>query len=108
TLTDPTQFFTLGQVIHLAPSDSVHLTVTTSRTNDPVFIHLNGIDRWRLRNNLDGTYSTQWLTSSWPGWRHLGVQVMTHASLYDDTAAFDMQAWHFPFRVTQAAVAYYP
>jgi len=108
TLTDPQQLFTLRNVIHFAASDSVHLTVTTARTDDPVFIHLNGIYRWRLRNNLDGTYSTAWRTSAWPGWRHMGIQAMTHGSIYDDTSPFDTQAWHFPFRVTQANVDYYP
>ncbi len=108
TLTDPLQFLSLSHIIRFAGSDTVHLTVTTMRTDDPVFIHLNGIYRWRLHNNLDGTYSTQWVTSEWPGWRHMGVQAMTHASLYDDTAPFDMQAWHFPFRVTQGDVSYYP
>ena len=108
TLTNPLQFFSLRHVIRFATSDSVHLTVTTSRTDDPVFIHLNGIYRWRLRNNLDGTYSTAWQTSAWGGWRHFGIQIMTHASLYDDAAPFDTEAWHFPFRVTMGDLNYYP
>jgi len=108
TLTDPLQFFSLKHVIRFAAGDSVHLTVTTSRNDDPVFIHLNGIYRWRLRNNLDDTYTTQWQTSAWPGWRHFGIQAMTHASIYDDTTPFDTQAWHFPFRVTQGDLDYYP
>jgi hypothetical protein len=108
TLTDPTGFFSLKHIIRFAASDTIHLTVTTSRNTDPVFIHLNGIYRWRLHNNLDNTYSTHWVTSALGGWRHFGIQVMTRASLYDDTAPFDTQAWHFPFRVMQGDVDYYP
>jgi len=69
---------------------------------------LNGIYRWRLRNNLDYTYSTQWVTSAEGGWRHMGVQIFTHASLYDDAAAVDTRAWHFPFRVLEPDLDYYP
>lgn len=108
TLTDPHQFFSLPQLLRFGTSDTVHVTVTTTRTDDPVFIHLDRIYRWRLHNNLDYTYSTQWVTSSWPGWRHFGIQVMTHASIYDNAASFDTQAWHFPFRVLQPSVPYYP
>ncbi len=108
TLTDPQQFFSLRHVIRFAASDTVHLTVTTTRSDDPVFIHLNGLYRWRLHNNLDNTYSTQWVTSALGGWRHMGIQVMTHATLYDDTAPVDTEAWHFPFRVLQPDIDYYP
>ncbi len=108
TLTDAQQFFSLRHVIRFATSDTVHLTVTTSRNTDAVFIHLNGIYRWRLHNNLDNTYSTQWVTSALGGWRHMGIQVMTHATLYDDTAPVDTEAWHFPFRVLQPDLDYYP
>lgn len=109
TITDPLAFFPLRDVIKFGAGDSVTVTVTTSRTNDPVYIH-----RWdwrhRLRNNGDGTYSFTWVTSAWSGWRHFGIQAMTHGSIYDDTAAFDMQAWHLPFRVVggQPDVDYYP
>jgi len=108
TITDPQQFFTLRNIIRFAPGDSVHLTVTTTRTDDPVFVHLNAVYRWRLRNNLDGTYSTEWRTSALAGWRHMAVQAMTHDSIYDDSAAFDTQSWHLPFRVTQEDVDFYP
>lgn len=107
TITDPLQFNSLRHIIRFATSDSVTVTVTTSRTNDAVFIH-----RWdwrhRLRNNFDGTYTFTWVTSAWSGWRYFGIQAMTHTSIYDDTAPFDMQAWHMPFRVGQGDVDYYP
>jgi hypothetical protein len=107
TITDPTQWITLPTVLSFGPSDSVTVTVTTSRTDDAVYIH-----RWdwrhRLHNNLDYTYSFSWVTSSWGGWRWFGIQAMTHGSIYDDTAPFDMQAWHEPFRVGQPDVDYWP
>ena len=109
TLYDPLQWISLRHVLEFGPLDTVTVVVTTSRTNDPVFIH-----RWdwrhRLRNNLDGTYSFTWVTSAWGGWRWFGIQAMSHGSLYDDTLPFDMEAWHFPFRVVggQPDVDYYP
>ncbi len=107
TITDPLGWYSVHHIIHFGTSDSVAITVTTSRNDDPVFIH-----RWdwrhRLRNNLDGTYSFKWVTSPWGGFRHFGIQAMTHGSIYDDTLPFDMQAWHLPFRVTQPSVNYYP
>jgi hypothetical protein len=107
TITDPLQFFSLSHIIRFGTSDSVAVTVTTTRNDDPVFIH-----RWdwrhRLRNNLDGTYSFKWVTSAWGGWRHFGIQAMTHGSIYDDTLPYDSQAWHLPFRVQQPDVNYFP
>ena len=109
TITDPLQWFSLRHVLTFTANDTVTVTATTSRTNDPVFIH-----RWdwrhRLRNNLDGTYTFSWVTSAWGGWRWFGIQAMSHGSIYDDTLPFDMVAWHFPFRVVggQPPVDYYP
>jgi hypothetical protein len=40
------------------------------------------------------------------GWRCFGIQAMTHNSISDDTAPFDVQAWHMPFRVDQGDVDY--
>jgi hypothetical protein len=108
-ITGPLQWNALRHVIKFGTLDTVTVTVTTSRLNDVVYIH-----RWdwrhRLRNNLDYTYSFSWVTSAWSGWRHFGIQAMTHGSIYDDTAPFDMQAWHLPFRVAggQGDVDYYP
>jgi hypothetical protein len=109
TIVDPMQWFSLRHVLEFTTNDTVTVVVTTTRTNDPVFIH-----RWdwrhRLRNNLDGTYSFTWVTTAWGGWRWFGIQAMSHGSLYDDTLPFDMEAWHFPFRVVggQPDVDYYP
>ena len=62
TITDPLGWFSVRHIIQFGTNDSVAVTVTTSRNDDPVFIH-----RWdwrhRLRNNLDGTYSFKWVTS---------------------------------------------
>jgi hypothetical protein len=107
TLTDPLQWMSLRHIIQFGVNDSVTVTVTTVRADNPVYIH-----RWdwrhRLRNNLDDTYSFTWVTSAWSGFRHFGIQAMSHGSIYDDKLPFDMMAWHLPFRVTQTGVDYYP
>jgi hypothetical protein len=107
TITDPLAWHALRHITRFATSDTVTVTVTTSRTDDVVYIH-----RWdwrhRLRSNGDGTYSFTWVTSAWGGWRHMGLQAMTHGSLFDDTLPYDSQAWHLPFRVSQPDVDFFP
>jgi hypothetical protein len=107
TITDPLQWISLRHIVQFGTNDSVTVTVTTLRADNPVYLH-----RWdwrhRLRNNLDDTYSITWVTSAWGGYRHFGIQAMSHGSIYDDTQPFDMVAWHLPFRVTQPGLDYYP
>jgi hypothetical protein len=109
TLTDPLQWHSLPRVLAFGTSDTVKVTVTTLRTDDAVYIHRSDW-RHRLRNNGDGTYTFSWITTPWSGWRHFGIQAMSHGSLYDDALPYDSQAWHLPFRVVggQPDVPYYP
>ena len=109
TITDPLQWHALKRVVKFTPSDTVTVTVTTSRTNDLVYIHRTDW-RHRLRSNGDGTYTFSWVTTPLSGWRFFGIQAMSNSSLMDDTAAYDSQAWHMPFRVAggQPDVNYYP
>lgn len=107
-ITDPTALFKLRRVIRVLPTDSVRVTVTTNHTNDVLLLH-HAFRRFRFRNNGDGTYTIRWFTGPLGGWRHFGVDAISHATLFDDTAGYDDNRWHIPFVVTtETPVDYYP
>lgn len=96
TLTDPDAFIYLRRVLRFEPSDLVTLTVTTPRTDDVVLLY-HQLDRERFLNNGDGTYTKTFSAGSFLGWRHFGVNALSHATLYDHAAPYDSKAWIFPF-----------
>ncbi len=99
TLTDPLQLFRLRQVLMFAPGTPVTLTVTTTHTNDVVLLYAAD-RRMRFHDNADGTYTGTWTVPDVAGLRHVGVNALTHGTLYDDTAPYDSQAWMMPYVVT--------
>ncbi len=108
TITDPLAFIHLRQMLRFAPDDSVTLTVTTPRTDDVVvFYHFDR--RVRFTNNGNGTYTYGFRTSAYDGWRHFGVNALSHGTLYDDQLPYDSKAWILPYQVTtMAAMDYVP
>lgn len=98
TITNPLEMFRLRHVLQIAGGTPVTLTATTGRSNDVVLMYRFG-ERRRFVNNGDGTYTFQWTTSDFGGLRHLGVNVLSNGTLYDDTAAYDSKAWVLPFVV---------
>lgn len=100
TITDPLAFIRLRGLLRLAPRGPVTLTVTTNHTDDVVLFHHN-LRRGRLTANGDGTYTGQFGCRDLSrGLWHFGVDAISHATLYDDTAAYDSQRWVFPYVVT--------
>ncbi|HEY6572104.1 MAG TPA: hypothetical protein VI198_02195 [Candidatus Eisenbacteria bacterium] len=98
TLTDPLAFIPLRRVLRFAPDDSVTITVTTPRTDDVVLLYHHD-RRARLANNGDGTYTGKFRAGLFSGWRHFGVNALSHGTLYDDAAAYDSKAWIYPYVV---------
>lgn len=96
TLTDADAFIHLRRVLRFQPDEVVTLTVTTPRTDDVVLLY-RVASRHRFTNNGDGTYTTTFTTGSLLGWRHFGVNVLSHGTLYDHTAPYDSKAWIFPY-----------
>ena len=98
TLTAPLELFRLRALLRFAPDTPVTITVTTTHDNDVVLLYAAD-RRLRFKNNGDGTYVGTWSTPMLPGLRHVGINALTHGTLYDDGAPYDSQAWMLPFVV---------
>jgi hypothetical protein len=108
TIVDPLAFFNLRHILRFASGDSVTITVTTSRSDDVVLLY-HADHRRRMTNNGDNTYTGTLHVGTLDGWRHFGVNALSHGTLYDDTLPYDSKAWLFPYVVeTTPAVDYLP
>ena len=97
-ITDPLLLHRLRKLIWIAPNTQAQITVTTNSADNLVFLYHHD-SRSHFHANGDGTFSTRWTTSDFGGLRHFGVDAIAHATLYDDAAAYDSQAWIIPFAV---------
>lgn len=104
TVTDPLALFRLRQVLRLPADAQVVLTATTLRNDDVVVFYRYGA-RSRFQNNGDNTYSTTWTVAALAGVRHLGVNALSHGTLFDDEAPYDSQAWILPYVVEPTELA---
>ncbi len=97
TITNPLELWRTRRVFFLPPATQVTLTVTTQSANDLVF--MRGFDRrFRFHPNGDGTYTATWLTGDRPlPLQHFGIEAMSRATLFDDAAPYDAQAWILPY-----------
>ena len=104
TITDPLAIFRLRRVLHFDAGDSIKITVTTQRNDDVVVLQLR--DRHvPFKNNGDATYSFTLRTGMLRGVNHLGVNALSHGTLFDAGAAYDSQAWIVPFVVRPTELA---
>jgi len=104
TITDPLAFFRLRAILKLELGADVTLTATTDRADDVVLLYVRG-HRARFHNNGDGTYSAAFRAPDLAGVRHLGVDALSHGTLFDETAPYDSQAWIEPYLVHPIAIA---
>jgi hypothetical protein len=96
-LTDPLAFERLRKVLRFQPQSMVTLTVKTDRVDDVVVLH-HADRRFRFHNNGDMTYTGVWTTGLFMrGLRHVGVNALSHGTLFDDQAPYDSQSWIFPY-----------
>jgi len=106
TYTDPSLLMPLREIPRFTPSDSVVVTVTSMRNDDVAVLYC--VDRRIImHNNGDNTYTAGFGVGSFPAWRHVGINVMTHGTLYDDTLPYDSETWIFPYMVTSTPVVDY-
>lgn len=97
TITDPLAFQRLRKVLNFSPESQVTLTVTTLR-NDDVVVLQHFAHRFRFHNNGDNTYTGVWPTGLFMmGLHHVGVNALSHGTLFDDQAPYDSQSWIFPY-----------
>ena len=98
TVTDPLELHRLRHILTLAPRAAVKLTVTTGNATDVVLFYGRDMRR-RFVNNGDGTFTFEFTAGWFPGLRNFGVDALSHGTLFDDAAAYDSNAWIFPFAV---------
>ncbi len=101
TFTDPLALSRLHGFMRFDPGTPLTLTVTTGHSDDVVVLLLHG-HRVQFKSNGDDTYT---LSLPLPGdedvdgLRHVGVNALSHGTLFDDSAPYDSQAWILPFMV---------
>jgi hypothetical protein len=106
TITDPLALVRLRRVLKFASGEDVTLTVTTGHSDDVVVLNYRLL-RLRFHNNGDNTYSAT-VHSAWlAGVHHLGVNALSHGTLFDDTAPYDSDAWILPYVVEPTMLADY-
>jgi hypothetical protein len=104
TITDPLALFRLRGVLKLDASDSLRITVTTLRNDDVVVLQMR--DRHLpFRNNGDNTYSFRLRVPRLGGVHHLGINALSHGTLFEARAAYDSQAWILPYVVPPTELA---
>jgi hypothetical protein len=107
TVTDPAQLMALAQLPHAAVDDSVTVTVTTGAPDDVVALYWHD-HRARMHANGDNTYTLRFSTGVGLGLRGLGVNALTHGTLYDDTLGYDSLGWIVPLWVGDGAPSVWP
>ena len=98
TITNPLAFFRLRAMLKLDPQAEVTLTARTLQSNDVVLLYLRD-RRARFENHGDGTYSITFRVPDRAGLHHVGVNALSHGTLFDDQAPYDSQAWIEPYLV---------
>lgn len=104
TITDPLALFRLRNVLRIADDDTIRLTVTTLRNDDVVVLQHPRLRR-PFHNNGDNSYSIRLPVRFERGVHHLGVNALSHGTLFDNQAPYDSQAWIIPYVVRPTELA---
>ena len=92
TITDPLELHRLRRIVRFAPGTEVHLAASV------VLFHGFGLRRM-FTSNGGGTFSFTFPVGEFPGLRHFGVDVLSNGTLFDDTLAYDSNAWILAYAV---------
>jgi hypothetical protein len=98
TITDPLELHRLRRLFFVPEGSEVTLTATTGDARDVVLFYGHD-ERRRFTNNGDGTHTFTFTAGRFIGLRNFGVDALSHGTLFDDAAAYDSNAWIFPFVV---------
>lgn len=96
TITAPLAFFHLRRILRFDEAADVKLTVTTTRSDDVVLLYRSG-HREKMASHGDNTYTATFPAGDLEGWRHFGVNALSHGTLYDDELPYDSIAWILPY-----------
>jgi hypothetical protein len=94
TVTDPLKLQPLDGALRVDEGADVVVTATTQSVDDVVVLMLQDV-RLPLQSRGDGTYVGVWRTPLLTGLRHVGVNALSHETLYDDKAPYRSTAWVF-------------
>jgi hypothetical protein len=98
TITGVGDLVRIEDLLRLPLDVDVALTVDTGDATDAVFLHLRHLGRRvQLEGQGDGTFSGTFRTAGRPGPHHLGIDVLSHGSIYDSEEAYDNVAWGIPY-----------
>jgi hypothetical protein len=98
TITDPLALFRLRAILKVASGEATTLTVTANRNDDVVLLYTR-LGRFPFHNNGDNTYTGTWRAPVFEGFRHFGINALSHGTLFDPAAPYDSRAWILPYRV---------
>jgi hypothetical protein len=99
TISDPAAPIADANLPRVVNGQSEQVTVTTGQAGQVVLLYTpNG--RVRMTDQLNGTYTASFTPSASSAHLHLAVNVLSHATLYDDTLPYDSAAWVIPYKVT--------
>jgi predicted small lipoprotein YifL len=104
TITNPLELRRLRRILTFDAGERVELTVTTTAKDDVVLL-VRPAARFGFHNNGDGTYTGRWLVPAVPGIKLVGVNALSHGTLFDDQAPYDSEAWLFHFAVRPTEIA---
>jgi hypothetical protein len=104
TINDPLKYFFLRRIPAFNPGENVTLTATTKSNTDVLVLMRSGWRR-RFHNNGDNTYTIFWTTSLEDGVHHFAINALSNGTLFDDSAAYDSDAWIFPYRIRPTELA---
>ena len=107
TVTDPAQLMTLVGLPRVLLNDSVTVTVTTDAIDDVVLLYWHD-HRERMHANGDGTFTIKVGVGSGLGLRGVGVNALSHGTLYDDAAPYNSLGWIVPVWVGDAPPSVWP
>ena len=98
TITDPLELHRMRRVFRVANGDTVTVTATTQAADDVVLFRGHDLRR-RFVSNGDGTHTFTFRSRHFRGPRHFAVDALSNGTLFDDTAAYDSNAWAMIFSV---------
>ena len=104
TITNPLELRRLRRILTFDAGERVELTVTTSASDDFVLL-VRPAARFAFHHNGDGTFTGRWSVPAVPGIKLVGVNALSHGTLFDDLAPYDSEAWLFHFAVRPTVIA---
>jgi hypothetical protein len=104
TVTSVAELVRIEELLALPARTEVTLTVDTGDASDSVFLHLRHAQRRvELVGNGDGTFTGRFTSGCHRAPHHIGIDVLSHGTLFDDVEPYDSVGWGIPYRLVRSA-----